>query len=118
LLRRTGLIRRQLVYRDWPNRPPIKKGIDVAVAIDLMRVVLRRQYDPLVLFSSDTDLLPALAGSPAAPDARRSGLLARRQQHCFPGQIAREDAADLGKAQDQLQAAEAGPGPPAPGCSS
>jgi hypothetical protein len=54
------VVRRQLVYRDWPNRAPVEKGIDVAVAVDLMRLAFRHQYDALVLFSSDSDLLPAL----------------------------------------------------------
>jgi hypothetical protein len=57
---RVQVIRRQLNYRDWPRQPPQKKGIDVAIAVDLLHLALRRQYDALVLFSSDTDLLPAL----------------------------------------------------------
>jgi hypothetical protein len=40
--------------------PPQEKGIDVALAVDMMHLALRHQYDALVLFSSDTDLLPAL----------------------------------------------------------
>jgi NYN domain len=124
-MRRSGVrfpkaapIRRQPAYQDWPNRPPIKKSIDFVIAVDLMRRAFRRQYDALVLFCSDTDLLPTLADSPAVLDARRSGLLTRRQQPLFPDRIAREDAADLAKAQEELRAAEAGQGPPAPGCSS
>jgi hypothetical protein len=58
--KRVQVIRRQLVYRDWPRLPPVEKGIDVAVAVDLLRLAFRRQYDALVLFSSDSDLLPAL----------------------------------------------------------
>jgi len=58
--RRVQVIRRQLNYRGWPQLPPQEKGIDVAIAVDLMHLALRRQYDALVLFSSDTDLLPAL----------------------------------------------------------
>jgi hypothetical protein len=57
---RVQVIRRQLNYRNWPNQPPVEKGIDVAVAVDLMHLAYRKQYDALVLFSSDTDLLPAL----------------------------------------------------------
>lgn len=57
---RIQVIRRQLVYRDWPRLPPVEKGIDVAVAVDMMRLAFRHQYDALVLFSSDSDLLPAL----------------------------------------------------------
>jgi hypothetical protein len=58
--RRVQVIRRQLVYRNWPNLPPVEKGIDVAIAVDLMRLAFRHQYDALVLFSSDSDLLPAV----------------------------------------------------------
>jgi hypothetical protein len=58
--RRVQVIRRQLNYRDWPNHAPQEKGIDVAIAVDLMHLAIRKQYDALVLFSSDTDLLPAL----------------------------------------------------------
>ena len=57
---RVHVIRRQLNYRGWPDLPPQEKGIDVAVAVDLMHLAFRRQYDALVLFSGDTDLLPAL----------------------------------------------------------
>jgi uncharacterized LabA/DUF88 family protein len=39
---------------------PMEKGIDVALAVDLMHLAMRKQYDALVLFSSDTDLLPAI----------------------------------------------------------
>ncbi|HET9895414.1 MAG TPA: NYN domain-containing protein [Streptosporangiaceae bacterium] len=40
--------------------PPQEKGIDVALAVDLVHLAYRRQYNALVVFSSDTDLLPAL----------------------------------------------------------
>ncbi|NRQ35212.1 NYN domain-containing protein [Nonomuraea sp. NN258] len=57
---RLHLVRRQLNYRGWPDSPPQEKGIDVAIAVDLIHLALRKQYDALVLFSSDTDLLPAI----------------------------------------------------------
>ncbi|WP_433232566.1 NYN domain-containing protein [Actinomadura formosensis] len=57
---RVHVVRRQLNYRGWPDDPPREKGIDVAIAVDLMLLALRRQYDALVLFSGDTDLLPAI----------------------------------------------------------
>jgi hypothetical protein len=57
---RVEVTRRQLNYRDWPNLPPQEKGIDVQIAVDLIRVAYDKKYDALVLFSSDTDLLPAL----------------------------------------------------------
>lgn len=58
--RRVQVIRRQLNYRGWPQLPPQEKRIDVAIAVDMIHTAMRRQYDALVLFSSDTDLLPAL----------------------------------------------------------
>ncbi len=57
---RVHVVRRMLNYRSWPDRPPQEKGIDVALAVDLMHCGFRHQYDALVVFSSDTDLLPAL----------------------------------------------------------
>ena len=57
---RVQVIRRQLNYRDWPNLPPQEKGIDVQIAVDLIHMAFTKDYDALVLFSSDTDLLPAL----------------------------------------------------------
>jgi hypothetical protein len=58
--RRVHVIRRQLNYRGWPNFAPQEKGIDVHLAVDLIRTAFTKRYDALVLFSSDTDLLPAL----------------------------------------------------------
>jgi uncharacterized LabA/DUF88 family protein len=58
--RRVQLIRRQLNYRGWPDLAPREKGIDVKLAVDLMRTAFAGDYDALILFSSDTDLLPAL----------------------------------------------------------
>lgn len=38
----------------------MEKGIDVAIAIDLVRLAMERAYETAVLMSSDTDLLPAI----------------------------------------------------------
>jgi uncharacterized LabA/DUF88 family protein len=55
------VVRRQLRYPpDWPTRPAQEKGIDVALAVDFVRLALEQRYDVGVVFSSDTDLLPAL----------------------------------------------------------
>jgi hypothetical protein len=58
--RRVQVIRRQLNYRGWPGVPPQEKGIDVKLAVDLIHSAFTRRYDALVVFSSDTDLVPAL----------------------------------------------------------
>lgn len=43
-----------------PNLPPREKGIDVQLAIDYVVLAVRGQYDVGILFSNDTDLVPAL----------------------------------------------------------
>jgi uncharacterized LabA/DUF88 family protein len=65
--RRVQMITRPLVYPGWtaatrhlPQQRPYEKGIDVAIAVDMMHFAFRRLYDALILFSSDTDLMPPL----------------------------------------------------------
>src|SRR5450756_2821235 len=68
------VISRDLRYPpEWPRRAAQEKGIDVALAVDFVMMVARRQYDVGLLFSSDTDLVTALEavlalrpGDPAA----------------------------------------------------
>lgn len=52
--------RRDLNYRGWPEHPPREKGVDVALAIALVESAMLLEYDVAVVFTSDTDLLPAL----------------------------------------------------------
>ena len=55
------VIARDLRYPyDWPRRPAQEKGIDVALAVDFVVMVANRAFDVGILFSSDTDLVPAL----------------------------------------------------------
>lgn len=49
---------RPLNYRD-PSAPR-EKGVDVLLAVDFVMMAQRREYDVGVIFSGDTDLLPAL----------------------------------------------------------
>ena len=44
----------------WPTDPAQEKGIDVALAIDFVRLAITGAYDIGVMMSTDTDLLPAL----------------------------------------------------------
>ena len=61
--RAPGIVRyhhRPLRYPyDWPNTKPEEKGVDVELAMDFVTMA-GRDYDVGVLFSADTDLLPAL----------------------------------------------------------
>lgn len=60
------VVRRALQYpRGWPDEclpgdRPREKGIDVALAIDFVRLAIEGRYDVGVLVSGDTDLKPAL----------------------------------------------------------
>ena len=45
---------------DYPNTRAMEKGIDVAVAVDMIRMGLANEMDVAILFSSDKDLLPAV----------------------------------------------------------
>ncbi|MDN5749898.1 MAG: NYN domain-containing protein, partial [Pseudonocardia sp.] len=55
------VVRRPLRYpMGWPTTPAAEKGIDVALAIDLVSMGIAQEYDAAILFSSDTDLLPAV----------------------------------------------------------
>ena len=63
--RRVNVVRRPLRYpRDFGEvgctERPREKGVDVKLAIDLVRGSLEGSYDVAVLFSRDTDLLPAV----------------------------------------------------------
>ena len=46
--------------REWPVRPAQEKGVDVALAVDFVLMCAGREYDVGILFSGDTDLIPAL----------------------------------------------------------
>lgn len=59
-------ITRPLNYRPtrWQNGAPVEwevreKGIDVLIAVDLVRGALQDEFDVAILMSADTDLIPA-----------------------------------------------------------
>jgi uncharacterized LabA/DUF88 family protein len=63
---------RQLRYPNgWPKLRAEEKGIDVQLAIDFVMGTLRQDFEIGIIFSTDTDLLPALEG--AVEIARREG---------------------------------------------
>lgn len=43
-----------------PDQKGVQKGVDVHLAIDLVRMYILNQYDLAILASTDTDLLPAV----------------------------------------------------------
>jgi uncharacterized LabA/DUF88 family protein len=55
------VISRTLRYpRNWPQEKAEEKGIDVALAIDVVAMAVREEYDVGVVMSTDTDIKPAL----------------------------------------------------------
>lgn len=53
---------RSLMYPDdWPKSKATEKGIDVALAVDLLYHAIRQNYEVAIVASTDTDLVPALA---------------------------------------------------------
>lgn len=55
------VIRRPVRYpANWPDEPAQEKGIDVALAVDFVRLAFGRHYDLGILVSRDTDLMPCL----------------------------------------------------------
>ena len=52
---------RALKYHyDWPKSKASEKGVDVALAVDLVVMAVEGEYDIGVVASTDTDLLPAV----------------------------------------------------------
>lgn len=59
--RRVKVHSRTLRYpHDWPDSPSREKGVDVMLAVTLVRASIEKWADVLILASRDTDLLPAL----------------------------------------------------------
>src|SRR6056297_388447 len=56
-----SLIRRPLKYpEDYPKRRAQEKGVDVALAVDLVQLTYQGAYDVAIVCSHDSDLAPAL----------------------------------------------------------
>ncbi|WP_229123178.1 NYN domain-containing protein [Enemella evansiae] len=63
------VVRRNLVYpSDWPDQPANEKGIDVALAVDAVRLAIQHKTDVVIIFSHDKDLLPAVETVMDLPD--------------------------------------------------
>lgn len=93
------MVARDLRYpAGWPAQPAQEKGIDVALAVDVVMMAARREFDVGVLFSSDTDLVPvpAFRGQcgPGSAPAHRGGL-ARRGRRDRLRALIMSEVADL-----------------------
>jgi len=56
--------------RYWPTEPAREKGVDVKLAIDLVKAAESGSYDVVVLASHDTDLEPAIEAAAALGRAK------------------------------------------------
>ncbi len=55
------VVARPLKYPpDWPKSKKREKGVDVALAVDFVTMAIDGKYDVGIIFSTDTDMLPAL----------------------------------------------------------
>lgn len=105
------VIHRPLRYPfDYPRVPAQEKGIDVQLSIDVVAGAIDRNYDIAVVFSTDTDLRPAIelvanrfSGLPrielaswrSRTSVRRIPVTANRAVWChFLGQLDYEEVAD------------------------
>jgi uncharacterized LabA/DUF88 family protein len=62
------VIARDLRYgSNWPNERPQQKGVDVQLAIDMVTMAIREEYDVGILASCDTDLRPAIEACALLP---------------------------------------------------
>jgi uncharacterized LabA/DUF88 family protein len=89
-----AVVARDLRYpRDWPVQPAQEKGIDVALAVDFVLMAARGEYDIGIMFSSDSDLVPALEAVLAlqAGDAPRCEVAAWAHPRARPGALAVRD---------------------------
>lgn len=71
------------VYRGRINPGGQEKGVDVSIAIDLIRLTYEDQYDTAILVSSDSDLGPAVA---LAKEISRNQGRQRTFESAFPFQ--------------------------------
>lgn len=52
---------RSLQYpRDWPDEPAKEKGVDVELAVEVVRAAITRTADVIIVATRDTDIVPAL----------------------------------------------------------
>jgi len=46
--------------RNWPTEPAQEKGIDIALALDVVTMAINDDYEVAIVMSTDTDVKPAL----------------------------------------------------------
>jgi uncharacterized LabA/DUF88 family protein len=67
--RRVQMNLRPLRYpRDWPDSPSQEKGVDVHLAIDVVRAAMMKTADIVIVATRDTDIVPALEMVRESPD--------------------------------------------------
>ena len=84
---RVTVIRRNLQYPpDYPVAKATEKGIDVAIAVDMIRLGMSGYMDTAILFSSDNDLMPAVEVLWDMPSCHvEVAAWSSAARICFPG---------------------------------
>jgi uncharacterized LabA/DUF88 family protein len=105
------VLARPLRYpKGWPSQKAVEKGVDVALAVDMVFNAARRRYDVGIVASTDTDLLPALEavselrsaqGQPQVEVTCWSPLAKRLRLHSYPLLCHRLDRRDYESVRDQ-----------------
>jgi uncharacterized LabA/DUF88 family protein len=63
------VIARPLRYpHGFPAARPVQKGVDVHLALDIVTMAIRREYDVGIIASADTDLRPAVEACADLPE--------------------------------------------------
>ncbi|MGZ5294086.1 MAG: NYN domain-containing protein [Actinomycetota bacterium] len=102
----------------WPANPASEKGVDVALAVDLIYHAIRQDYDVAIVASTDTDLVPVLTAvchqrrSWGRPDLEVVTLAGVRKRLRVDGERVREiviDADEFESAADHTNYAAAKP---------
>ena len=84
-LRRRGIY----VYRGRVNRGGQEKGVDVSLAIDLIRATYDRQYEHAIIVSQDSDFGPAVSLAREIGEGQGRNLLFESRYPVGPGSPSR-----------------------------
>ena len=67
-----GIVVRPRPLQYLAGQPPRQKGVDVELAVDVVRLAIEDRFDVGIVVSTDTDLLPALEAVDVIRGARRT----------------------------------------------
>lgn len=69
------------IYKGWINMSGMEKGVDVSIAIDIIRLTYEKDYDVAIIVSQDHDLGPAVSLAKIIAEDQGRKLIF---ESCFP----------------------------------